>query len=107
MNILSDFEAHERDEDFDAADRHRSTCIPAWTCCQRSDGTRVFCSIHDPEPWLYRVQLSDEIVPFKTFEAASRWADQALGFGRQVICMYRADVAEPLRNQFTDAAVTG
>jgi hypothetical protein len=109
MNILTTQESRLRDQAFDRDDaaRHRETCSPAGMCCQRSNGTRVYCSIHDPEPWLYRVQLDDEIIPFKTLALATAWADQALGFGRQVICMYRADVAGPLRNQFTDAAVTG
>jgi hypothetical protein len=97
MNILTDLEAHRRDEEFDAEDakRHRSKCIPSGACYLAADGNH-FCSVHDPEPWLYRIQLSDEIIPFKTFDDASRCADRAHELGRHVISIYRGDLLGPI-----------
>ena len=54
MNILTDFEAHKRDEDFDREDarRHRETCSPAGSCyVPFVDGVRGeqhYCDIHRP-----------------------------------------------------------
>lgn len=104
-SLLTDAECRRRDEEFDRYDaaRHRSKCIPAYMCCLTANGP-VYCSVHDPEPWLYRVQLSDEIVPFKSFDEASAWADQAHLYGRHVVSIYRADLAEPIPAR-TDAEV--
>lgn len=54
MNILSDFEAHKRDEDFDREDekRHRETCSPAGSCyipyVANVRGEPHYCDLHRP-----------------------------------------------------------
>ena len=54
MNLISDFEAHKRDEDFDREDakRHRETCSPAGNCyvpyVGNVRGEQHYCDIHRP-----------------------------------------------------------
>lgn len=56
MNLISDFEAHKRDEDFDREDakHHRETCSPAGACyipfVENVRGEQHYCDIHRPEP---------------------------------------------------------
>jgi hypothetical protein len=72
------------------------------------------CAAHCPRPAEhvaterpYAVQLTDEIARFSTLDEASRYSDTAHMRKQTPLCIYRADLIGPIRNQFTDAAVTG
>jgi hypothetical protein len=56
MNILTEFELHERDVAFDREDtkHHRETCSPAGSCyipfIENVRGEQHYCDRHRPEP---------------------------------------------------------
>ena len=56
MNLITDFEAHQRDEEFDREDakRHKETCSPAGGCyipfVANVRGEQHYCDLHRPEP---------------------------------------------------------
>jgi hypothetical protein len=57
MNLISDYDAHKRDEEFDHEDakRHREPCSPAGDCyipyVANVKGEPHYCDLHRPCPF--------------------------------------------------------